>query len=164
MQVGVCGYHCIHTKIDVFYMLDHLNPQDTWPFDFITWAFYCLQWTLRAQTLVCGPQTNSIPCILWLVMNASWFHIIPSLISHFDHGHLIISQSIESFGWDLISRVYNSRMKLGDYMRLGPSPRPLKGVFSRGACFKVPLQLLKILRCSNFLNTTCTYTRWGCAN
>ena len=34
--------------------------------------------------------------ILWLVVNASLFTIIPSLISHFEHGHFTLAQAILS--------------------------------------------------------------------
>jgi hypothetical protein len=35
-------------------------------------------------------------CILWLVMYAPLFGIIPSLISHCEHGHFTLAQIIES--------------------------------------------------------------------
>ena len=44
-----------------------------------------------------GPQANGLSKILWFVMNAFLFTVIPpSLISHFEHGHFTLAQTMES--------------------------------------------------------------------
>lgn len=43
-----------------------------------------------------GPQSNGLSKILWLVMNPSLFTVIPLLISHFEHGHFTLAQTMES--------------------------------------------------------------------
>ena len=40
---------------------------------------------------------DSSRMLLWLVMDASFFGIIPPYISHFEHDHFILAQTIEKF-------------------------------------------------------------------
>ena len=47
-----------------------------------------------------GPKATGIPNILWVVMNSLLFSNIAPLISHFEHGHTTLAQSIESFQED----------------------------------------------------------------
>lgn len=40
------------------------------------------------------PHANGLWSILWIVMHSLWFNIIPSLMPHFQHGHITFAQSI----------------------------------------------------------------------
>lgn len=46
------------------------------------------------------PQANGLLMILWFVMHASFFSIIPPLMSYFDHDHFTLPQTIESLKID----------------------------------------------------------------
>ena len=68
----------------------------------------------------CGPQANELSSILWLVMNAPLYSVIPPLISHFKQAQFTIVLTIASFkigealkslnfGWRFVNSKYQTR-------------------------------------------------------
>ena len=79
-------------SIDVYKLLDKIRHQE------IKLSF-------------CGPQANEVSSILWLVMNAPLYSIIPPLISHFEQAQFMIILTIVSFKFGEALKSLNFRWR-----------------------------------------------------